>query len=77
MSTLMERSMMNCLRCKGLMVNDIFEDVYDDTGVIYFRGWRCPSCGEIMDPIILRHRLSRALPPIRKTRTRPGPISLE
>ncbi len=57
------------------MVRDIFQDVLDETGTMSFNGWRCPSCGEIMDPVILSHRrhrprvscrpMMRRLPPLR------------
>ncbi len=66
---------MRCPRCSGLMVRDIFQDVLDETGTMSFNGWRCPSCGEIMDPVILSHRrhrprvscrpMMRRLPPLR------------
>lgn len=37
-----------CHRCGGLMVSDVFE-----LGAF---NWRCVSCGERIDPIILQHR---------------------
>lgn len=43
-----------CLRCNGAMT---FEKYY---GPSYpFFGMRCLCCGDIVDPIILMHRLSR------------------
>ena len=47
---------MNCPRCNSVMVEERFQDLYDDTGKIHFFGYRCLSCGEILDPIILTHR---------------------
>lgn len=47
---------MDCPRCQGIMVKDMFEDVSDDTGAIHFAGWRCITCGEILDPVISANR---------------------
>ncbi len=68
---------MRCPRCAGLMVRDIFQDVLDETGAMSFNGWRCPTCGEIMDPVILGHRrrgpslssrpMPKRVPPLRLT----------
>ena len=53
---------MDCPRCNGLMVRDAFEDLLDDTGSLCFLGWRCISCGEILDPVIVTNRESRPQP---------------
>jgi hypothetical protein len=53
---------MDCPRCRGLMVHDVFEDLLDDTGVISFKGWRCVCCGEILDPVIVTNRETRPSP---------------
>jgi hypothetical protein len=45
---------MRCQRCKGRM---IFEKFYDVNNVFF--GWHCVMCGEILDPVILLHRLSQ------------------
>jgi hypothetical protein len=47
---------MKCPRCKSLMVQEQFVDLYDNTGRIKFDGWRCPICGHIFDSIILINR---------------------
>ena len=49
-----EKMRINCHKCKGLMA---FEKFYggDDP----FFGWHCLMCGEILDPVILLHRLSQ------------------
>jgi hypothetical protein len=52
---------MRCPRCKGLMVNERFQDVRDDTGQIYFEGFRCLVCGEILDPLIVSNRKQPAV----------------
>ena len=44
----------NCQRCGGRM---IFEKFYDVNSVFF--GWHCVICGEILDPVILLHRLSQ------------------
>ena len=45
---------MRCLRCGGKMIFEKFYDI-DNT----FFGWHCVICGEILDPVILLHRLSQ------------------
>ena len=42
---------MNCARCGGLMTYERFYSSPD-----HFWGWRCISCGEILDQIILQNR---------------------
>ena len=46
---------MNCPRCQGTMVTDHFLDM-DDSGDVWISGWRCLSCGDVIDPVILTHR---------------------
>lgn len=48
-----------CARCRGLMVIDYSMDLLDDTGQIDVTVWRCTSCGEVIDPTILRNRVER------------------
>jgi len=45
---------MCCRRCGGRM---IYEKYYDVNGIFY--GWHCVICGEIIDPVILLHRLTQ------------------
>lgn len=45
---------MHCQRCNALMAFDKFYGRQS-----YFFGWRCVSCGDILDPVILLHRLSQ------------------
>lgn len=59
---------MDCPRCKSMMVQDIFEDLEDDTGNLCFRGWRCIICGEILDPVIVTNRDSRPSPLLGRAR---------
>jgi len=44
----------NCQRCKGRMA---FQKFYGEDNI--FWGWHCITCGEILDPVILLHRLSQ------------------
>jgi len=45
---------MTCHRCGGRMISEKF---YDLSSIFY--GWHCVICGEILDPVILLHRLSQ------------------
>jgi len=60
---------MGCQRCKGLMIPDSFVDFRDDTGHLMFKGWRCVNCGEVVDPLVLTHRMESPSAPYR-SRTR-------
>ena len=59
---------MQCPRCKGVMVEGIFEDLNDDTGSLQFKGWRCIICGEILDSVITSNRESRPSPLVGRAR---------
>lgn len=53
------------------MVRDSFVDLRDDTGRILFEGWRCVNCGEVIDPVVMTHRLDAPHAPYRsQTRDR-------
>ncbi len=41
-----------CRRCQGRMA---FEKFYSEQNSFF--GWHCVICGEILDPVILLHRL--------------------
>ena len=47
-----EKHGIKCQRCKGWMV---FEKFYGLNDV--FPGWHCVICGNIIDPVILLHRI--------------------
>jgi len=48
---------MECTRCDGLMVTDNLIDMRESSIPMWMKGWRCVSCGNIVDPLILRHRM--------------------
>ncbi len=47
---------MKCERCQAAMLAESFKDVCADTWFMGFDGWRCPVCGNILDPVILANR---------------------
>lgn len=48
---------MNCRRCRGLMCAvDLLVSV-STSGKDCLCGWRCISCGEIIDPVIVWNRI--------------------
>ena len=49
-----EKMEINCHRCNGRMA---FEKFYGGENIFF--GWHCVMCGEILDPVILLHRLSQ------------------
>ncbi len=49
-----KNNLIACQRCGGRM---IFEKFYDVNNIFF--GWHCVICGEILDPVILLHRLSQ------------------
>jgi hypothetical protein len=57
-----------CPRCTTSMIADNFTDLLDDTGMIGITAWRCLSCGEVIDPVILANRTNRPEPFISKSR---------
>ena len=51
-------------------MEEVFEDLEDDTGLLNFMGWRCPACGEILDPTIARNRIRHMPPMLQRARMR-------
>lgn len=69
---------MRCPRCRGLMVLDHFTDMQLSSGPLWLRAWRCVSCGEVIEPGIVRHRLAQRAhrdPCIRRSTRRPSGIA--
>ena len=50
---------MPCSRCRGMMVEDHSYDFYVDYGHLSMGAWRCVSCGNVVDPLILKNRQMR------------------
>ena len=51
-----------CLRCGGLMVNEISVDLLNSGSELECAVRRCVQCGDILDPVILRNRGIRQKP---------------
>lgn len=51
---------MKCSRCQGLMVRDHLLDIKETMGSMWVQSWRCVACGNIIDPLIEKHRMERA-----------------
>ncbi len=51
---------MRCTKCNGLMVVDDLIDMRESYHPMWMRGWRCVACGNVIDPLILRHRTIQA-----------------
>jgi hypothetical protein len=54
---------MRCQRCHGFMISDHFMDTLNVSGEMNFKGWRCLNCGDIVDPVIVRHHQVEASAP--------------
>ncbi|MBX3300848.1 MAG: hypothetical protein KF693_01395 [Nitrospira sp.] len=53
---------MNCSRCQGLLVRDHFLDFDGTIGHMWASGYRCMNCGNVLDPVIEKHRLAKNQP---------------
>ena len=47
---------MKCSRCNGFMVVEDCLDTKGEPGQLWIRALRCVMCGNLIDPIINRHR---------------------
>ena len=47
---------MQCDRCHGFMVPHHVHDLLDTTSTDHVQTWRCVSCGEVVDPVIMENR---------------------
>ena len=50
---------MTCTRCEGLMVPDDLVDLQESYHPMWLNGYRCLSCGNVVDTLIQRHRMVR------------------
>ncbi len=67
---------MQCARCDGLMVADSLIDLMESSIPMWMKGWRCVSCGNIVDPLIQQHRMIQqagAVQLLRAEAVRPRP----
>ncbi len=60
---------MTCTRCKGLMVVDDLVDLQESCLPMWMRGLRCVSCGNIVDPLIMRNRMMQRSGALRVLKT--------
>ena len=52
---------MECLRCRGLMVQEQLYDFNGTQGFMRMEGRRCVNCGHVADPLIeANHRMHAA-----------------
>jgi chromosome condensin MukBEF ATPase and DNA-binding subunit MukB len=51
-----EQRTMICSRCGGVMISEDFSNITNEVAPWFYAGWRCLYCGDIIDPLILRHR---------------------
>jgi hypothetical protein len=67
-----EEGLMHCTRCDGLMVTDSLIDLLESSIPMWMKGWRCVSCGNIVDPLILKHRMIQQAGAVRLLGTEPA-----
>ncbi len=48
---------MTCTRCEGVMVSDDLLDLQESFHPMRLEGHRCLTCGNVVDPLIQRHRM--------------------
>ena len=60
---------MTCTRCKGLMVVDDLVDLQESCLPMWMRGLRCVSCGNVVDPLIMRNRMIQRSGALRRLNT--------
>lgn len=67
---------MTCVRCGGFLVQQHYEDLWDETASFRFLGWRCGRCGDVVGPAIASHRsVRRARTGGRMTPTTVAPVA--
>lgn len=49
---------MHCIRCQGLMVQDLFFDYEGTSGHTWSANQRCVNCGQAHDPVIEQNRMA-------------------
>jgi len=61
---------MKCARCSGLMVVDHLLDMQESYVLMWMRGLRCVTCGNIEDPLIHYNRMMHEARRIRRCASR-------
>jgi uncharacterized Zn finger protein len=61
---LTRRMKMNCPRCSGMMVSEWVPGISDEVEENPYGMWRCVSCGEILDPLIVVNRKKSQIQPV-------------
>jgi hypothetical protein len=61
---------MQCTRCDGFMVTDNLIDIRESSIPMWMKGWRCVSCGNIVDPLIQQHRMIQQAGAVRLLETK-------
>jgi RNase P subunit RPR2 len=59
---------MRCQRCQGYLITDHFMDILNVSDEMNFTGWRCLNCGDITDPVIVRHQQAAPSAPAKSKR---------
>lgn len=59
------QDMHTCKRCGGLLIREGLFDLFDDTGQMRRWARRCVQCGDIVDSLILKHRMGAELPALK------------
>ncbi|HSN04196.1 MAG TPA: hypothetical protein VLS44_04390 [Nitrospira sp.] len=60
---------MTCTRCNGLMVVDDLVDLQESCLPMWMCGLRCVSCGNVVDPLIMRNRMIQRSGGVRMLKT--------
>ena len=67
---------MSCPRCQGIMVSVRLEDAMVSSGPELLGGWRCLTCGEVLDPVIASNRRA-PVHPVKNRARLPGGVMMD
>jgi len=65
---------MHCTKCNGFMVVDDLIDMRESYHPMWMRGWRCVACGNVVDPLIVRHRMIQEAGALRLLKVEAPPL---
>ncbi len=60
-----------CLHCHRLMAKETCMDLQDEAGIMIIPVLQCLNCGEVVDPLILKHRMRAPAPMMGHARVAP------